>query len=319
MSPLLLHGDGPATPPFESWPPLPLESWLDTRVTFHRWCQIVGKVRLAHALPVNHLWHAPLYLTGRGFTTTNVPFGRRHFQIDIDVLVDLLIVQSSDGEVRTMGLEPKSVADFHTELMAMLRAMKLETRIDTTPWALPGGLNFEQNRFHASYDGAYVRRFWRVLAHAQRVLTRFRGSFLGKSSPIHFAWSGFDLSLTFYSGRRAPPHPGLPALPQSVVNETYSHECITFGFWPGGEELAEPVFYAEAWPEPDGYRQAPDLPAGARYHDGLGRFILPYETMRGAADPDALLLEFLEATFEHALDSGGWDREALVWPQTIHR
>jgi hypothetical protein len=294
------------------WPSLPLGAWRETYATLHRWTQVVGKVQLALAPPVNHWWHSTFNLTARGLVTSPLSHGRRVFQIDFDFVDHRLNVVSDDGASRSLPLEPCSVADFHARVMAELRDLGLETRIWTMPVELEAPVPFEDDHAHASYDAEYANRAWRILLQTDRVLRSFRGGFLGKASPVHFFWGAFDLALTYFSGRPAPVHPGgVPHLADHVVREAYSHECASMGFWPGGGAMPEPAFYAYAYPEPEGYREHPLLPEQASYHPDLREYVLPYEAVRTAPDPDATLLAFLRSTYAAAASLGGWDRDAL--------
>ena len=298
------------------WPPLSYPQWKATQATLHLWTQVVGKIRLARTPWTNHSWHVALYVTSRGLTTSPMPFGTRTFEILFDFLAHELRIQTSEGAVEVLRLAPRTVADFHEELLGRLRALGLDTAIRTLPCEIPDAVPFETDREHCTYDAGQVTRFWRALVQADRVLKEFRARFQGKASPVHFFWGSFDLATTRFSGRRAPPHPGgVPNLPDWVAREAYSHEVSSCGFWPGGEALPEPVFYAYAYPEPAGFRTAPVRPAAARYEAGLGEFILPYHEVRKAESPDALLLEFLQSSYEAAATAGGWDRTALEVPQ----
>jgi len=308
----------------EIWPPLPLAEWQDTCATLHRWTQIVGKVRLAQAPTLNHWWQVPLYVTTRGLATSPIPYGDISFEISFDFLDHELRVQTSDDKVRTLVLKPQSVADFYREFMAALRALGLEVKIWTMPVEVPDPIPFDKDTRHHSYVPEQARRFWRVLKQADRVLQQFRGGFLGKCSPVHFFWGSFDLAVTRFSGRRAPPHPGgIPHLADWVTRLAYSHEVSSCGFWPGGGPLPEPVFYAYAYPEPDGFSNHPVRPNAAYYHNDMREFLLPYEAVRRAANPDAMILEFAQSTYEAAAVRGHWDRHALeyatkegyVWPE----
>jgi hypothetical protein len=295
-----------------AWPSIPYGEWKETLATLHLWTQIVGKVRLVQTPWVNHSWHVPLYVTARGLTTSPVPYGARSFEIRFDFLDHRLAIETTDGQVELLELAPRSVADFYQELFARLKALGLDIKIRTIPNEIPDAIPFEQDRVHAAYDAERVTRFWRALVQADRILRTFRSRFLGKSSPVHFFWGGFDLAVTRFSGRRAPPHPGgVPNLPDWVAREAYSHEVSSCGFWPGGEALPEPVFYAYAYPEPEGFKRAAIGPAGAEYHSTLGEFVLPYEAVRQAPSPETALLEFLQDTYEAAAGLAGWDRPAL--------
>jgi hypothetical protein len=296
----------------EIWPSLPLKAWKDTYATLHMWTQIVGKIRLAQSPALNHWWQSPLYVTARGLTTSPIPYGQQTFQIDFDFLDHKLLIQTSAGRTRTLELRSRSVADFYTELMAALRFLGIEVKIWTMPQEVEQPIPFEKDRLHAAYDPKYAHRFWHILAQTDRVLTKFRARFLGKCSPVHFFWGSFDMAVTRFSGRPAPMHPGgVPQLADWVVREAYSHEVSSCGFWPGGGPLPEPVFYAYAYPEPEGFKDYPVRPEAAYYHPDMREFILPYEAMRTADDPDQALLAFLQSTYEAAADLSAWDRAAL--------
>jgi hypothetical protein len=303
---------GPRQSDYGTWPAIPYEEWKATLATLHLWTQIVGKVRLVQTPWVNHSWHVPFYVTARGLTTSPIPYGARSFEIRFDFLGHQVVIETIEGGVEVIGLAPRTVADFYHELFARLETLGLDIRIRTMPSEIPDGVPFEQDRVHAAYDADQATRFWRALVQADRVLRTFRSRFIGKTSPVHFFWGGFDLAVTRFSSRRAPPHPGgVPNLPDWVAREAYSHEVSSCGFWPGGEALPEPVFYSYAYPEPEGFKRATLRPAGARYNSDLGEFVLPYDVIRQAPSPDAALLEFLQDSYEAAADLAAWDRQAL--------
>jgi hypothetical protein len=302
----------------DAWPELPLEPWKDTYTTLHRWTQIVGKTRLAFAPMENHWWQAALYLTARGLGTSPIPAGERTFDVEFDFIDHQLTVRTSDGESRSLPLEPQSVQVFYRRYMEMLASLSLEPTMHPVPNEMPDTLPFPDDTEHASYDPDAAQRCWRAMAQTDRVLKRFRGRFLGKSSPSHFWWGAFDMACTRFSGKGAPRHPGgLPNLPDRITREAYSHECISAGWWPGtaGSPVSEPAFYAYAYPEPPGVPEAPIGPASARYEMAMREWVLPYEAVRTSADPDATLLEFLQRTYDAAATLGGWDRAALDRPQ----
>ena len=299
-----------AAPSVSPWPAIPIAQWQDTRDTLHLWTQVVGKVRLALAPPVNHWWHVPLYLTSRGLTTSPMPYGRRAFQMDFDFLDHALRIATCDGDARSVALAPRSVADFHAEVMARLREMGLEVEIWTTPVEIPDPVPFEDDHAHASYDADAAHRFWRALVDAERVMTAFRSGFVGKCSPVHFFWGSFDLAVTRFSGRLAPLHPGAPNVADVVTREAYSHEVSSAGFWPGTGEM-DAIFYSYAYPEPPGFKETPVRPEAAFYSKDWGEFILPYDAVRQAEHPEAALLDFFQSTYEAAAERAGWDREAL--------
>ena len=296
----------------EAWPNLPLEAWSDTLATLHMWLQIVGKIRLAQSPWVNHGWHVTLYVTSRGLTTSPVPYGARAFQIDFDFIDHALVIESSNGGVAELPLEPQSVAAFYERLMSELAKLDLHVKIHMKPNEVFEPIRFDEDRSHSSYDPEYAHRYWRALLQVDRVLKEFRARFIGKCSPVHFFWGAPDLAVTRFSGRRAPKHPGgVPSLPDRVAREAYSHEVSSCGFWPGGGPIPFASFYSYAYPEPEGFPDAAVEPEAAFYSGELREFILPYDVVRGSASPDAALLEFLQTTYEAAANLADWDRGAL--------
>ena len=294
------------------WPSLPLAEWQDTCATLHLWTQVVGKIRLAQAPLVNHWWQVPLYVTARGLTTSPMPYGTRSFQIDFDFIDHQLVIADNDGRTERVALVPRSVADFHREVMARLAALGLAVKIWTMPVEIADAIPFDRDHAHAAYDKDYANRFWRILVQCERLFTRFRAGFLGKVSPVHFFWGSFDFAVTRFSGRTAPDFQGsAPNLGDWVMREAYSHEVSSCGFWPGGAAMPAPVFYSYAYPPPPGFAAAPVRPAGASWRAELGEFILPYDVVRQDASPDDCLLAFLESTYAAAADLGHWDRAAL--------
>lgn len=290
------------------WPALPSEAWGDTCATLHMWMQIVGKIRLARMPWINHSWHVPLYVTARGLTTSTIPPG---FQMDFDFIDHELIISASDGGVRSVALRPRSVADFYRELFATLGEMGIDVRIHATPNEVESAIPFAQDQEHASYDPAHATSYWRALLAVEPVFLDFRSRFSGKCSPVHFFWGAPDLAVTRFSGRTAPPHPGgFPNLPDWITREAYSHEVSSAGFWPGTGDIP-PVFYAYAYPEPDGFSSATVRPGAAAFSTDLNEFILPYEAVRTATSPEDTLLEFMQSTYEAAAELGDWDRRAL--------
>jgi hypothetical protein len=295
-----------------AWPALPLAPWQATYATLHMWMQIVGKTRLALAPMQNHWWQVTLYVTSRGLTTSAMPFGERALSVEFDVIAHRLVIRSTDGSERVLPLGEQSVKDFYAAYMAALRSMGAAVKLMPRPVEVMTAVPFAEDGEHCSYDGDAVHRWWQILVHAERVLKRFASGFLGKASPVHFFWGSFDLAYTRFSGRRAPRHPGgAPNCPDYVMVEAYSHECASFGFWPGGGALAEPAFYAYAYPEPSGFAQRPIQPVAASYDKELREFVLPYEALRCAERPDDMLLAFLQSTYVAAADLGSWDRPAL--------
>ena len=292
------------------WPALPLEAWEPTRATLHMWCQIVGKVRLALSPHVNHWWQVPLYVSARGLTTSPIPYKGKVFEIEFDFIGHVLRIAVSDGATRTLRLAPKSVAAFHAEFMAALAALGIEVHIWTMPVEIPDPIAFEKDTIHAAYDPAYAGRCWRALIVIATVLNEFRGGFLGKSSPVHFFWGSFDLAVTRFSGRRAPPLPNADLM----TREGYSHEVSSVGWWPGDETTPYPAFYSYAAPEPEGFGKASVRPAAAFYDRDAGQFRLKYDDVRRAASPRAVLLDFCQSSYEAAATLARWDRKELERP-----
>jgi len=288
------------------WPALPYEAWKDTYDTLHMWSQMVGKVALALAPPENHGWGIALHLTERGMATRLLPHGERSFSLEFDFIEHRLVIATTDGAVRTVKLEPRTVADFYRDFAATLSAMGLGVRIWPVPVEFADPIPFSEDTKHHSYDPDYASRFWRILVQVQQVFAGARCSFVGKCSPVHFFWGGFDLAVTRFSGRLAPPREG-PAF----MREAYSHEVISHGFWPGSAPLFETSFYAYAVPEPSGLKEAKVEPAAAYYHAEMGEFILPYEAVRTSPDPAAALAAFVNTTYDRAATLAGWDRAAL--------
>jgi hypothetical protein len=299
----------------ERWPSIPVAGWQETRDTFQLYTQVVGKVRLANEPTLNHWWNVPLYVSARGLTTSVMPHPTGpSFQIDFDLIDHRLDIVTVTGERRSLDLAPLPVADFYAATMGLLDDLGLSTEIWPMPVEIPDAIAFPEDTVHASYDADAVHRFWLALVQIDRVLRSFRTRFVGKSSPVHLFWGALDMAFTRFSGRTAPPHPGgAPNCGPHVMWEAYSHEVSSCGYWPGppGEEG---VFYAYAYPEPPGYRDTPISPAGAFWDDELGEFVLPYEKVRTAPDPDALLLDFLQSTYVAAASTAGWDRAALERP-----
>lgn len=294
------------------WPELPTAEWRDTYATLQLWTQIVGKIRLARSPWLNHSWHVALYVTPRGLTTSPIPNGPGSFQIDFDFVDHVLRIATSEGQQRQFALPGHSVASFFATVKTELAELGIVVAIDETPNELPDPIPFPQDTVHASYDAGAVQRFQKILVNADRVFKHFRTGFLGKASPVHFFWGSFDLAVTRFSGRTAPRHPGgVPHLPDAVATEAYSHEVSSAGFWPGGGAVDYPAFYSYAYPEPQGFRTAAVKPEAAFFSEGLGEFVLPYDAVRTAADPDAALLAFLQSTYEAAAIAAKWDRDAL--------
>jgi hypothetical protein len=301
---------GQATVP--QWPDLPLTAWSEACDTLHLWTQIVGKVRIALTPLVNHWWNATLYVTSRGLVAPAMPYRGRTVDIIFDFLEHRLVIETSDGKRETIVLRAMAVADFYAAFMAALHRLDIDVHIWTVPSEIEHAIPFDQDRTHAQYDPVYVQRFWLALVQVHRVMTEFRARFLGKASPVHFFWGSFDLVVTRFSGRTAPPPQSTtPNASAWVMAEAYSHECSSCGFWPGNGGYGRAAFYVYAYPEPEGYGNTRLTTPGAFYDKNVGQFILPYDAMREAADPDALLLGFLQETYAAAADLAHWNRQAL--------
>lgn len=296
----------------DNWPLLPPPSaWEETLATVHMWTQIVGKIRLEKSPWINHSWGSTLYVTPTGLTTSSIPYSRGVFQVDFNFVDHKLVITASDGSHRHFKLEPMSVADFYSRIMNLLDELGISVSIFARPVEVEKAIPFEEDTIHASYDPEAIHRFWQALVRIDRIFTDFRAQFIGKSSPSHFFWGAFDLAVTRFSGRTAPKHPGgVPNCADWVMEEAYSHELSSSGFW-AGRGLGEPAFYSYAYSAPEGYSSAKVLPDDAYYHDDLGEFVLPYSTVQTSKNPESVLLDFLQSTYKAAADLGKWDRIAL--------
>jgi hypothetical protein len=294
------------------WPALPYAAWRETAATLQLWTQIVGKLRVAQTPWLNHSWHTALYVTVRGLTTSPIPVADGFLAAEFDFIAHELVLRTDRGGEQRIPLRPQTVADFYAATMAALTRLGASVAIDRMPNEIPDAVPFDRDRAHQSYDADYARRFWQVLLRTDRVFKQFRTGFLGKASPVHFFWGSFDLAVTRFSGRAAPLHPGgVPNLPDAVVREAYSHEVSSAGFWPGGGAVDYPAFYSYAYPAPPGFDAAPVRPDAAFFHAQLSEFILPYDAVRTAPNPEATLLAFLQSTYEAAANLAGWDRPGL--------
>lgn len=295
----------------DPWPELPYSAWSETCTTLHLWTQIVGKIRLARSPWLNHGWQVALYVTTHGLTTSPIPDGARTFELSFDLVHHHLDIVVSDGQSRRISLQAMSVADFHAAVFEALDSVGIEIRIDQRPSEIPEAIPFSSDHTHAKYDRQYVERFAQVLRQCDQTFKKFRTGFLGKSSPVHFFWGSFDLAVTRFSGRQAPVFTGnAPGLRQDVMQEAYSHEVSSAGFWPGGANT-DAAFYSYAYPAPQGFKEHPVRPQAAFFSESLGEFLLPYAQVRAAKNPEAALLSFLQSTYEAAADCGKWDRASL--------
>lgn len=290
-----------------NWPALPLEEWKDTCATLHMWTQIVGKVRLAQTPLVNHWWNVPLYVSARGLTTTAIPYGEIFFEMEFDFIDHKLDITCSHGQSASIALEPKSVATFYQQTMDVLHQLGVEVHIWRMPVEIPDPIPFDEDHQHASYDREYANRFWQVLRASEKVMQEFRSRFIGKCSPVHFFWGSFDLAVTRFSGRPAPPRPDA----DPITREAYSHEVISHGWWPGQGPLGKAAFYSYTAPAPEGLAEAKVQPQQAYYDSSMGLFLLLYDDVRNAANPEATLMDFLQSTYGAGANLAKWDRAAL--------
>jgi hypothetical protein len=301
--------------PTTVWPELPYTAWRDTQTTLQLWTQIVGKIRLARTPWLNHSWYVTLYVTSRGLTTSPIPHGNRIFEIEFDFLTQQLVITVSDGGSRQIALEPRTVADFYAAVMTALTELNIPVCINEYPCEIAAATRFSEDRMHSAYDAQLTQSFWKVLLQVDRVFKQFRTGFIGKASPVHFFWGSFDLAVTRFSGRRAPAFTGkAPGVDARIMQEAYSHEVSSAGFWPGGNGIDYAAFYSYAYPTPAQFKNQVVAPDGAAFNETLGEFLLPYETVRRAADPDAALLSFLQSTYAAAARSAHWDRSELECP-----
>jgi len=294
------------------WPSLDYSAWRETCATLQLWTQIVGKIRLALGPWINHSWGVTLYVTSRGLTTSLIPYGTRAFEIEFDFIRHQLRFTTAEGGESAIKLQPQSVASFYREVMSKLRELGIKVQIGMKPNETLEAIPFDRDEKHAAYDPEYANRFWRVLLQADRVFKEFRSRFCGKCSPVHFFWGSFDLAVTRFSGRRAPPHPGgIPHLPDAITREAYSQEVSSLGFWPGNDQIPTPLFYSYAYPSPDGFADAKVKPAAASFHSQLREFVLSYDDVRCAESPDDAILEFAQSTYDAASTLAKWDRAAF--------
>src|SRR5437868_7998847 len=295
------------------WPSLDYSAWRETCATLQLWTQIAGKIRLALGPWVNHSWGVTLYVTARGLTTSLIPYDSRAFEIEFDFIRHELRIFTAEGDERVITLQPHSVANFYRAVMDNLREIGIQVQIGMKPNEMLEAIPFDHDEKHAAYDLEYANRFWRVLLQVDRVFKEFRSHFCGKCSPVHFFWGSFDLAVTRFSGRPAPPRPGgIPHLPDAITREAYSQEVSSLGFWPGNDAMPQAIFYSYAYPEPKGFGEAKVKPAAAAYNSQLKEFVLPYDAVRAAKSPDETLLEFAQSTYDAASTLGKWERGALV-------
>lgn len=293
------------------WPAIRLADWKDTYATLHLWTQIVGKIRLELTPIVNHWWNVPFYVSARGLNTSIIPYGDRHFNMEFDFFQQELVIRTSDPKTASVALAPRSVADFYKDLMSTLRSLDIEVHIWKMPVEIANPIPFDQDTVHAAYDGEYARRLWQILLSIDAVFKVFRSRFVGKASPVHFFWGSFDLAVSRFSGRRAPARNDPDPVMRKIMQEAYSHEVISAGWWPGGGDINEAAFYCYAVPAASGFAEQPVRPREAIYHSGLGEYLLMYDQVRQAKSPTGALLDFLQSTYEAGAKTATWDRAAL--------
>lgn len=295
-----------------TWPVLNYAEWKPTYETLHLWVQIIGKIRLCKTPPTNHSWNTTFYVTSRGLTTSAIPLQDKNLTISFDFLNHQLLFQDSAGAEIKLELKNESVSNFYKRVIGALDRLNVSVSFEPSPNEIVNAIPFIQDTLHSSYDRIHAYRFWQVLVRVDNVLQEFRSNFVGKSSPVHFFWGSFDLAVTRFSGKRAPEHPGgIPHLSDEVVREAYSHEVMSCGFWPGNDIYPHAGFYAYAYPEPSKFSQARIMPPEAFYHQELHEFILPYEVIRKALDPEATMLSFFDSAYRAAANLGQWDRDML--------
>jgi hypothetical protein len=298
--------------PSNTWPILSFDKLKDTVATVQLWTQIVGKIRLTQTPWLNHSWHVTLYVSPRGLTTGSIPYSDGIFQIDFDFIAHQLSISASTGEIQKIELYPRTVASFYKELFDKLALLGIDVTIYASPNEIDPAIPFAEDEVHKTYDKEQITLFFNALLKANSVFTKFRAGFHGKCSPVHFFWGAFDLAVTRFSGREAPKHPGgAPNMPDDVMQEAYSHEVSSCGFWPGSEQFPHPAFYAYCYPTPAAFGEQPVKPGQAFYSTELGEFFLKYDDVRQAADPEDTLMQFLETTYLAAAKTGNWDRKAL--------
>jgi hypothetical protein len=295
----------------QCWPAIRLADWKDTYATLHMWTQIVGKIRMELTPKVNHWWNVPLYVSSRGLTTSSIAYRDRFFEMEFDFFENKLVIHTTDPRTATVALAPRSVADFYQDVMAALRSLAIDVHIWNMPVEVADPIPFDKDNVHTAYDPESARRVWRILLSVDAVFQLFRSRFVGKSSPVHFFWGSFDLAITRFSGRRAPARNDPDPLLRKIMQEAYSHEVVSAGWWPGSGEITEAAFYCYAAPPPSGFADQKVRPAEAFYHSGLGEYLLMYDDVRRSKSPSTTLLDFLQSTYEAGATTGNWDRAAL--------
>jgi len=294
------------------WPEIAFEDWKDTLATVHLWTQIVGKIRLRQTPWLNHSWHVTLYVSATGLTTGSMTYPDGVFQIDFDFIHHVLNITTSAGGMAKVELYPRTVADFYRELFEKLKSVGVDASIHAEPNEVDPAIPFEKDEIHRSYDAERVYDFYKALAKIHNVFTKFRAKFTGKCSPVHFFWGSFDMAVTRFSGRPAPVYSGGTLnIPLAVMQEAYSHEVSSCGFWPGSEQFPHPAFYSYCYPTPDGFGEQPVKPNEAFFSEEMGEFILLYEVVQRSDDPDDTLMQFMQSTYEAAANTAHWDRSAL--------
>ena len=299
------------------WPELNFKNYKDTVSLVHLWTQIIGKIRMRKMPWWNHSWHVSLYISSRGFTTSGIPYHKGIFEIEFDFIQHKLAIRTSEGESRFVELASKPVSEFYGEVRAALSDLQVQVQIFPAPNELEPAIPFSEDHQARSYDKLEMERLWQAFIQIHKVFQKFRARFIGKCSPVHLFWGAFDLALTRFSGRTAPKHPGgMPNMPLEVMQEAYSHEVSSCGFWPGSEDFPQPAFYAYCYPTPEDFGRQTVLPAEAFYSEEMGEFLLPYEAVQKSPNPQEALMNFLQSTYEAAAITGNWDRASLEFDFT---
>ncbi len=297
---------------FSQWPSLAYHNWKDTYATVHLWTQIVGKIRLRTMPWLNHSWHVTLYISPYGLSTGSMPYSQGIFQLDFDFIRHRLKISTSNDREETILLQPRTVADFYEELFRKLRELGIDVTIFSMPSELDNAIPFEEDNIHQAYDARQMEQFWQALVRIHNVFTRFRARFTGKCSPVHFFWGAFDLAVTRFSGRDAPRHEGkAPNMPARVMQEAYSHEVSSCGFWPGNDAYPHASFYAYCYPAPEAFATQPVQPEATFFSPEMGEFLLSYDAVQQSAHPEETLMAFLQSTYEAAAHTAHWDRHSL--------
>ena len=293
----------------KTWPRLDFQEYKETVAVVHLWTQIIGKIRLRKMPWLNHSWHVSLYVSPRGFTTGSIPDDQGLFEIEFDFLNHLLHFRTSASGAK-IPLESQTVAEFYQQVFHQLDQLGIKADIHAAPNEMEPAIPFPEDQRPQTYDPDQMKKLWDAFVCIHKVFQRFRAGYIGKCSPVHLFWGAFDLAVTRFSGRSAPEHPGgMPNMPLKVMQEAYSHEVSSAGFWPGGEDFPQPVFYSYCYPTPEDFSKQKVRPEAAFYSDEMGEFFLSYSDVQSSDDPEVTLMGFLESTYKAAAVTGDWDPE----------